>query len=141
MNFLADLDHGAIRQQHQHRHLQPFPASVDDRDRAISPLGRAEDFECRSIKWVERIEDLHLGAIRAQGIVGADVIIPMSTAWPPRAASLPTTPIGYLRATGFSCRSRCSAGYFVASSSPDSRPPSTTTSSRFTVTSQYWRNH
>jgi hypothetical protein len=27
---------------------------------------------------VERIEDLHLGAIRAQGIVGADVIIPTS---------------------------------------------------------------
>jgi hypothetical protein len=79
MNFLADLDHGAIRQQHPHRDLQPFPASVDDRDRAISPLGPAEDFECRSIKWVERIEDLHLGAIRAQGIVGADVIIPTYT--------------------------------------------------------------
>ena len=46
-------------------------------------------------------------------------IIPMSTAWPPRAASLPITPIGYLRATGSSCRSRCSAESFAASSSPD----------------------
>jgi len=46
MNFLADLDHGAIRQQHPYRDLQTFPGSVDDRDRAVSPLGPAEDLKC-----------------------------------------------------------------------------------------------
>jgi hypothetical protein len=46
MNFIADLYRGAIRQQHPHRDLQPFPASVNDSDRTVSPLGPAEDLEC-----------------------------------------------------------------------------------------------
>jgi hypothetical protein len=49
----------------------------------------------------------------------ASSIIPTSTAWPPRAASLPTTRTGSRHATGSFCRSRCSAGSFAASSSPD----------------------
>jgi hypothetical protein len=64
MNFIADLDRGAIRQKHPHRDLQPFPASIDDRDRTISPLGPAEDPKSRTIKRMERIENLDLGAFR-----------------------------------------------------------------------------
>jgi len=45
MNFIADLDRAAIRQQHPYRDLQPPPISVDDRDRAVSPLGLAEDLK------------------------------------------------------------------------------------------------
>jgi|CZKL01.1.fsa_nt_gi hypothetical protein len=80
MNFIADLYRGAIRQQHPHGDLQPFSASIDDRDRAISPLGPAEDLKSRTIKRMERIENLDLVALREQGIVGADVFIPIFTA-------------------------------------------------------------
>jgi hypothetical protein len=45
-------------------------------------------------KGVERIEDLDLGAIRAQGIVGADVIMPTSITSFPLAALLPMLPDG-----------------------------------------------
>jgi len=98
MNFIADLDGSAIGRQHPHRDLQPSSVSINDRDRTISPLGLAEDLKCRSIKRVKRIEDLNLGALRAQGIVGADVFIPTSTTSFPPAASLPTTPVGSPRA-------------------------------------------
>jgi hypothetical protein len=46
-------------------------------------------------------------------------IIPTSTAWPPPEASLPTTRAGSLPVARSSCQSRCSAGSFAASSSPD----------------------
>jgi hypothetical protein len=75
MNFIADLDRGAIRQQHPRRDLQPFSGSINNTDRAISPLGPAEDLKSRTIKRMERIENLDLGAFREQGIVGADVHI------------------------------------------------------------------
>jgi hypothetical protein len=91
MNFIADLDRGAIRQQHPYRDLQPFSASIDDTDRAISPLGPSEDLKSRTIKRMERIENLDLGAFREQGIVGADVFIRISTASLQPAASLRTT--------------------------------------------------
>ena len=73
MNFIADLHRGAIRQQHPHRDLQPFSASINDRNCAVSPLRPAEDPKSRTIKRMERIENLDLGAFREQGIVGADV--------------------------------------------------------------------
>ena len=79
MNFIADLSRGAIRQQHPHGDLQPFSASIDDGDRAISPLGPAEDLKSRTMKRMERIVDLNLVALRKQGIVGADVSTRMST--------------------------------------------------------------
>jgi hypothetical protein len=104
MNFLADLDPGAIGQQHPYRDLQPFPASVDDTDRAVSPLGPAEDLKRRSIKRVERIEDPDFGRLRTQGIVRVGVIIPMSTAWPPRVASPLITCTGSRLVIRSSCR-------------------------------------
>jgi hypothetical protein len=94
MNFLADLDPGAIGQQHPYRDLQPFPASVDDTDRAVSPLGPAEDLKRRSIKRVERIEDPDFGRLRTQGIVRVGVIIPMSTTSFPLEALLPMVAYG-----------------------------------------------
>ena len=94
MNFIADLDRGAIRQQHPHRDLQPFSASIDDTDRAISPLGPAEDLKSRTIKRMERIENLDLGAFREQGIVGADVCILTFTASFPPAVSIQATRAG-----------------------------------------------
>jgi len=60
MNFIADLDCGAIRQQHPYRDLQPFSASIDDTDRAISPLGPSEDLKSKTIKRMERIENPNL---------------------------------------------------------------------------------
>ena len=86
MDFLADLDPGAIRQQHPYRDLQPLSGSVDNTDRTVSPLRPAENLKSRTKKRVERIEDLDLGNFRAQGIMVADVIIPMSTtSFPPAA--------------------------------------------------------
>src|ERR1700693_1221740 len=75
MNFIADLDRGAIRHQHPHGNLQPFSASIDDRDCAISPLGPANDLKSRTMKRMETIENLDLVAFREQGIVGADVFM------------------------------------------------------------------
>ncbi len=103
MNFIADLDRGAIRQQHPHGDLQPFSASIDDRDRAISPLGPAEDLKGGTMKRMERIEDLNLVALREQGIVGADVCILTSTASFPPAVSTQTTRAGFIRSMLSSC--------------------------------------
>ncbi len=103
MNFIADLDRGAIRQQHPYGDLQPFSASIDDRDRAISPLGPAEDLKSRTIKRMERIENLDLVALREQGIVGADVIIPTFTTSFPPAALLSTVPDGSIPRADSSC--------------------------------------
>lgn len=52
--------------------VQPPPGSVDDGDRAVSPLRSAEDLKCRAIQRMERIENLDLGAFRSQGIAGVD---------------------------------------------------------------------
>jgi len=103
MNFIADLDRGAIRQQHPRRDLQPFSASINDRDRAISPLGPAEDLKSGTIMRMERIENLDLGDFREQGIVGADVIIPMSTTSFPPADWLSTVRGGSIPRAASSC--------------------------------------
>ena len=119
MNFIADLDSGAIRQQHPRRDLQPFSASINDRDRAISPLGPAEDLKSRTIKRMERIENLDLGAFREQGIVGADVSTRMCIAsWPPEDCRR-ITPSGSAHPAASFCPSRYSAASFAASSSRD----------------------
>jgi hypothetical protein len=106
MNFIADLDRGAIRHQHPHGNLQPFSASIDDRDCAISPLGPADDLKSRTMKRMERIENPDLVAFREQGIVGADVFIPTyTTSFPP--AALPSmVPGGLTRRDDSFCPSR-----------------------------------
>ncbi len=96
MNFIADLDRGAIRHQHPHGNLQPFSASIDDRDCAISPLGPADDLKSRTMKRMERIENPDLVAFREQGIVGADVSILTSTASFPPAVSTQATRTGFI---------------------------------------------
>lgn len=103
MNFIADLDRGAIRHQHPNGNLQPFSASIDDGDCAISPLGPADDLKSRTMKRMERIENLDLVAFREQGIVGADVIIPMSTTSFPLADWLSTVPDGSIPRAASSC--------------------------------------
>ena len=103
MNFIADLDRGAIRKQHPYRDLQPFSASIDDSGRAISPLWPAEDLKSKTKKRMERIENLDLGAFREQGIVGADVIIPMSTTSFLPAVSIKTTRAGFIPSMPSSC--------------------------------------
>src|ERR1017187_6528714 len=141
MNFIADLYRGAIRQQHPHGDLQPFSASIDDRDRAISPLGPAEDLKSRTIKRMERIENLDLVALREQGIVGADVFIRTSTAWLPLAASPPTTQAGSPPDALSFCPSACSAVSSAASSSPHFATPSIVVSFSSTATFSHLLNH
>src|SRR6202162_6314710 len=103
MNFIADLDRGAIRHQHPHGNLQPFSASIDDRDCAISPLGPADDLKSRTMKRMERIENLDVVAFREQGIVGADVFIPTYTTSSPPAALPSMVPDGSTRRADSSC--------------------------------------
>src|SRR5664279_2775465 len=116
MNFIADLDRGAIRHQHPHGNLQPFSASIDDRDCAISPLGPPDDLKSRTMKRMERIENPDLVAFREQGIVGADVFIPtFITSFPP-AILLPMVPDGSTRRPDSSCPFKHSARSSAASS-------------------------
>jgi hypothetical protein len=122
MNFIADLDRGAIRHQHPHGNLQPFSASIDDRDCAISPLGPANDLKSRTMKRMETIENLDLVAFREQGIVGADVFIRTSTASLQPAASLRTTQAGSLPGALSSFPLACSAASSAASLLPDFAP-------------------
>src|ERR1035441_7957637 len=116
MNFIADLHRGAIRQQHPHRDLQPFSASINDRNCAVSPLRPAEDPKSRTIKRMERIENLDLGAFREQGIVGADVIIPTYTTSSPPAALPLMVPGGLTLRVDSSCPLKHSARSSAASS-------------------------
>ena len=83
---------GAIRQQHPYRNFQPPPSWVDDRHRAVSPLRAADDLKASPMERVEWIDDLDMRIFRAQGIVGVDGLILMSTASFPPVASLPTAP-------------------------------------------------
>jgi hypothetical protein len=57
------------------------------------------------MKRMERIENLDLVAFREQGIVGADVTIPMSTTSFPPAAWRSTAPDGSIPHAASSCPS------------------------------------
>ena len=115
MNFIADLDRGAIRHQHPHGNLQPFSASIDDRDCAISPLGPADDLMSRTMKRMERIENPDLVAFREQGIVGADVSIPTCTVSCPVEDYRPMDNVGLVAAPDSSSRCACCRASFAAS--------------------------
>ena len=75
MRLARDPDFRAIWRQHPDRNFQSPADGVDDGDRAISPLGSAQDFKSSGLEWVERIEDLDVRALRTQGIVGGGVTI------------------------------------------------------------------
>jgi len=76
---LRDLDLGALPQQHPDRNLQPPPGWIHDTDRTIPPLRSANDLQGSTTKRVKGVEDLNIGTIRAQGIVGEGAIIRIST--------------------------------------------------------------
>src|SRR5215467_1597763 len=95
MRLFRDLDLGAIWRQHPDWNLQAPTDRVNDGDRTISRLRPPQDFNSSAVEWVERIEDLDVRLLRAQGIVGEGVVIRMCTA--------PFRPAVYLQiaATGF----------------------------------------
>jgi hypothetical protein len=97
MWLACDPDFGAIWRQHPDRNFQSPADRVDDKHRAISPLGPAQDFKSSGLEWVERIKDLNVRALRTQGIVSADATIHTSTASFPPAACLPTISTGFIR--------------------------------------------
>ena len=68
------------------------------------------------MKRMERIENLDLVAFQEQGIVGADVFIPMSTTLFPPAAWLSTVPDGSIPRHASFCLSERSATPSAASS-------------------------
>ena len=72
-------DLGAFPQQHPDWNFQPFPTWVHDPDRPISSLRSAKDLQGNSTERVKGVEDLNIRIVRAQGIVGVGVIIPIST--------------------------------------------------------------
>jgi hypothetical protein len=75
-----DLHLGAIPRQHPDRNLQSLPRWVNDRDRPISPLRSAEDSQGNTMERMKGVEDLNVGSVRAQGIVGVGVFIRISIA-------------------------------------------------------------
>ena len=72
---LRDLDLSALWQQHPDRNLQSPPGWVHDTDRPIFALRCAKDLQVSTMKRVKGVEDLNIGMIRAQGIVGVGAII------------------------------------------------------------------
>jgi len=75
MRLFRDLDLGAIWRQHPDWNLQAPTDRVNDGDRTISRLRPPQDFKSSAVEWVERIEDLDVRFLRAQGIVGEGVTI------------------------------------------------------------------
>ena len=76
-----DPDFRAIWRQHPDWNFQSPADRVEDGDRAISPLGPAQDFKSSGLEWVERIEDLDVRALRTQGIVGGGVSTENGPRW------------------------------------------------------------
>ena len=75
VRLLRDLELGALRQQHPDGNLQSPPGWIQDTDRPIFALRSAKDRQESTMKRVKRVEDLNVGMIRAQGIVGVGAII------------------------------------------------------------------
>ena len=75
VRLLRDLDLGALRQQHPDRNLQSPPGWAHDTDRPIFALRGAKNLEGSAMTRVKGVEDLNIGMIRAQGIVGVGAII------------------------------------------------------------------
>jgi len=103
MWLARDPDLRAIWRQHPNRNLQSPADGVDDGDRAIFPLGSAQDFESSGLEWMERIKDLDVRALRTQGIVGGGVFILTCTAWFPAVVWRRTTNTGSSAAAASSC--------------------------------------
>ena len=76
---MRERDLGALRQQHPDGNLQSSPGWIHDTDRPISSLRSAKDLQGSTMKRMKGVEDLNIGMIRAQGIVGVGPTIRMST--------------------------------------------------------------
>ena len=79
MRSFGDHDLGAFPQQHPDWDLQAPPAWIHDTDRPISPIRSANDLQGSAMKGMKGVEDLNIRVVRAQGIVGVGVTIPMCT--------------------------------------------------------------
>ena len=75
VRLLRDLDLGALGQQHPDGNLQSPPGWVRDTDRPIFALRSAKDLQGSAMKRMKGVEDLNIGMIGAQGIVGVGAII------------------------------------------------------------------
>ena len=75
MWLLRDLDLGALWQQHPDGNPQSPPGWVHDTNRPVSPLRSAKDLQASTTKRVKGVEDLNIGMIHAQGIVGVGATI------------------------------------------------------------------
>jgi hypothetical protein len=75
VRLLRDLDLGALGQQHPDGNLQSPPGWVHDTDRPIFALWSAKDLQGSAMKRMKGVEDLNVGMIGAQGIVGVGAII------------------------------------------------------------------
>src|SRR5215510_4948397 len=117
MWLARDPDFRAIWRQHPYRNFQSPADRVDDGDRAISPLGSAQDFKSSVLEWVERIEDLDVRSLHTRGIVGEGVFIPICIVSCPVGGSLWTAAIGCPAVPASSCRSRSCHTVFGSSSS------------------------
>jgi hypothetical protein len=85
LRALHDLHLGSLGQHHPHWDLQTPLRRVADADRAIAPLGSAEDPEGNVMQRMERVEDPDVRAVCAQGTEGASASTRISTAWSPAA--------------------------------------------------------
>jgi hypothetical protein len=73
--LLRDLDLGALWQQHPDGNLESPPGWVHDTDRPIFALRSANYLQDSTTKRVKGVEDLNIGMIHAQGIVGVGATI------------------------------------------------------------------
>ena len=84
---LRDRHGGTLRGKHPHRDLQSLTSWIHDNNRTVAPLGVANSLENSVAERMKRIQDLYARIFRAQGIVGADGFIHISTASFPAAVS------------------------------------------------------
>ena len=97
MRLLRDRYGGTLRGQHPYRNLQSLPNWIHDGNRTVAPLGAANNLENSVAERMKRIEDLHALIFCAQGIVGADGSIRMSTALCQQVEYRQTINAGFIR--------------------------------------------
>jgi hypothetical protein len=79
MRLFRDRGRGALRFQHPDWNLQSPPTWVQNANGPVTSLWSAKDLLGGTMERVKWIEDPNTRFIRAQGIVGVGVTIPMST--------------------------------------------------------------
>lgn len=95
MRSLCDCHGAAVWQQHPDWNLQALTAVVYDTDSTVCPFRSADNLEDRVMQGMEGIENLDVRRFCAQGIVGADASIRMSTVSFQPVVWLPTGADGF----------------------------------------------